>query len=79
MSRERGTVRWWKEDKGYGRINDAKGDILFCHFMFIEMPGFRSLREGDIVEFERVLGAGPHGPQWEAHHVTRIENPAACA
>ena len=72
MARERGTVRWWKDDKGYGRINDANGGVLFCHFSFIEMPGFRSLRQGDVVEFERELGAGPHGPQWEARRVVPI-------
>jgi CspA family cold shock protein len=71
--RERGTVRWWKDDKGYGRINGSDGTVLFCHFSFIEMDGFRSLGEGDVVEFERQLGAGPHGPQWQAHRVIRIE------
>jgi len=75
MGRERGTVRWWKDDKGYGRITDERGEVLFCHFMFIEMDGFKSLREGDAVEFERVLSPGPHGSRWEAHHVVRLEGP----
>ena len=72
MARERGTVRWWKDDKGYGRINGADGELVFCHFMFIQGEGFRSLREGDVVEFERVLSPGPNGPRWEARGVVRL-------
>ena len=56
MARERGTVRWWKEDEGYGCINDVRGNELFCHFMFLEMDGFRSLREGDLVGRETTIG-----------------------
>jgi len=72
MARERGVVRWWKDDKGYGRINDASGSFLFCHFTALEMDGFRSLREGDVVEFERVLAPGPDGTRWEARNVVRL-------
>ena len=74
MARERGVVRWWKDDKGYGRINAEDGVILYCHFMSIDqMEGFRSLRGGDVVEFERVLAPGPNGTRWEAKHVVRLE------
>ena len=73
MARERGIVRWWKDDKGHGRITDERGEILFCHFTSLEMGGFRSLREGDAVEFERVLSPGPHGVRWEARHVVRLD------
>ena len=73
--RERGTVRWWKDDKGYGRINASDGSVLFCHFSFIQLDGFRSLREGEGVEFERELAPGPNGPRWEARRVVPLRQP----
>jgi CspA family cold shock protein len=50
-----GTVRWWKDDKGYGRINGDDGYIYFCHFSAIvqsDESGFRNLQEGERVQFE---------------------------
>jgi CspA family cold shock protein len=56
-----GTVRWWKDDKGYGRITGDDGYVYFCHFSGVEIEGYKSLREGQRVEFTRVEGTGPNG------------------
>lgn len=56
-----GTVRWWKDEKGYGRITGDDGYIYFCHFSGVEMEGYRSLHEGQRVEFTPVEGLGAHG------------------
>ncbi len=47
-----GTVRWFKEDKGYGRINGDDGYVYFVHFGGIEGAGYRALLEGQRVSFE---------------------------
>lgn len=55
-----GTVKWFNDQKGYGFIEVEGGDDVFVHHSAIEMEGFRSLAEGDKVEFEIV--AGQKGP-----------------
>jgi len=57
-----GTVKWFDAQKGYGFItrDDGEGDV-FVHFSAIEGNGFKSLDQGDKVEFEIVNG--PKGPQ----------------
>ena len=45
------TVRWWKEDKGYGRITADDREVLFVHFSEVVMDGFRALEEGQRVSF----------------------------
>lgn len=64
-SRERrvltGTVRWWKEEKGYGRITGDDDYIYFCHFSALQMEGYKMLTAGQRVEFERVEGVADHG------------------
>lgn len=63
MSTEQGTVKWFDEKKGYGFIErDAGGDI-FVHFSAIASGGFRTLHEGDRVQFE--VGQGQKGPAAE--------------
>ena len=53
-----GTVKWFSAEKGYGFIAlDGGGDDVFVHFSAIEGGGFRSLEEGQKVEFEVVKGA----------------------
>ena len=47
-----GTVRWWKDDKGYGRINGDDGYVYFAHFAAIEGKGYRALTQGQRVSFE---------------------------
>lgn len=65
-----GTVKWFNNEKGYGFIarDDGEGDC-FVHHSAIQADGFRSLNEGDRVEFEVV--AGEKGPA--AANVTRVE------
>jgi CspA family cold shock protein len=48
----RGQVKWFNEKKGYGFISQEEGDDIFVHFSGIKGEGFRTLREGDEVEFE---------------------------
>ena len=60
-----GTVKWFNAEKGYGFITvDGDGTDVFVHWSAIEMDGYRSLEEGQAVEFE--VGAGQKGPQAEA-------------
>jgi cold shock protein len=57
-----GTVKWFNTSKGYGFISPGNGgDDLFAHFSAIEMDGYKSLTEGQNVEFE--IQDGPKGPQ----------------
>jgi CspA family cold shock protein len=57
-----GTVKWFNEKKGFGFIQpDDGGDDLFVHHSSIEAEGYRTLREGQKVEYE--TGQGPKGPQ----------------
>ena len=51
MSTEQGTVKWFSDAKGYGFISRDSGDDVFVHFSAIDASGFRSLREGQRVEF----------------------------
>jgi CspA family cold shock protein len=62
-----GTVKWFNDAKGYGFISQEGGPDVFVHFSAIKMDGFRSLKEGDRVEFE--ITEGPKGPQ--AANVTK--------
>jgi cold shock protein len=48
----KGTVKWFNDSKGYGFIKDAKGEDVFVHFSAIQAEGFRTLSEGEEVEFE---------------------------
>ena len=47
-----GTVKWFSEKKGYGFIQQDGGEDLFVHHSAIDMPGFKTLNEGDRVSFE---------------------------
>lgn len=66
--KEQGTVKWFSESKGYGFIARPSGKDLFVHYSSIQTNGFRTLNEGDQVEFEIV--DGPKGPQ--AENVTKL-------
>ncbi len=59
--RETGTVKWFNAEKGYGFISRETGDDLFVHFSSIAGDGFRSLEEGQRVEF--TVGEGRKGLQ----------------
>ena len=51
-----GTVKWFNESKGYGFIQSENGKDLFVHFSEIQGDGFKTLTEGQSVEFEGVMG-----------------------
>ena len=57
----KGTVKWFNNQKGYGFISDESGNDVFVHYSGIESEGFKSLDEGQEVEFEVTEGA--KGPQ----------------
>lgn len=59
--RERGTVKWFNDQKGYGFIQREGKPDVFVHHRAIQMEGFRHLSEGDRVEFE--VEENPKGPQ----------------
>ena len=64
-----GTVKWFNADKGYGFITPEEGQDVFVHFSAIQSSGYRSLNEGQAVEFD--VAQGPKGPQ--AANVRPIE------
>ena len=64
----KGTVKWFNNQKGYGFISDAEGNDVFVHFSGLNMEGYKTLNEGEEVEFDVVEGA--KGPQ--AANVTRV-------
>jgi len=67
VERLKGTVKWFNNAKGYGFIGRADGPDVFVHYSAITSEGYKSLQEGDTVEFE--ITDGPKGPQ--AANVTK--------
>jgi CspA family cold shock protein len=65
--REKGTVKWFNGAKGYGFIQRSTGEDVFVHFSAIQENGYRSLNEGETVEFD--LLKGPKG--FQAGNVVR--------
>jgi CspA family cold shock protein len=57
----KGTVKWFNDSKGYGFIKSPQGDEVFVHFSAIQAEGFRTLSEGEQVEFE--VRESDKGPQ----------------
>ena len=66
--RSRGRVKWFNERRGFGFIEQPNGDDLFVHYSAIQGEGFKTLEEGQEVEFDIV--EGPKGLQ--AANVTRV-------
>lgn len=62
-NRENGTVKWFNESKGYGFISRTDGSDVFVHFRAIRGNGFRTLADGQKVEF--AVTQGEKGPQAE--------------
>ncbi len=69
MARVQGKVKWFNNAKGYGFIGQDGGPDVFVHYSAIQTEGYKSLQEGDEVEFEVVQGQ--KGPQ--AENVTRVQ------
>lgn len=63
-----GTVRWFKSEKGYGRITADDGEVLFVHYSDIAREGYRSLEEGERVRFVWRGGVAAHG----RHHAEDV-------
>ena len=63
MAKEHGTVKWFNAAKGYGFIQRSSGEDVFVHFSAIQSEGYKSLNEGQAVEFE--VKQGPKGLQAE--------------
>ena len=59
--REQGIVKWFNNEKGYGFISRDAGDDIFVHHSAIQGVGFKSLNEGDKIEFD--VAKGPKGLQ----------------
>ena len=57
----KGTVKWFNNQKGYGFISDEEGNDVFVHYTGLNMEGFKTLEEGQDVEYELINGA--KGPQ----------------
>jgi len=65
---EQGTVKWFNDAKGYGFISRQNGEDVFVHFSAIQAGGFRSLQEGQAVQFD--VTKGPKG--WQAENVQSV-------
>ncbi|MDP3939235.1 MAG: cold shock domain-containing protein [Deltaproteobacteria bacterium] len=63
-----GTVKWFNEKKGYGFITQESGEDVFVHFTAIAAEGFKTLAEGDSVQFDVIQGS--KGPQ--AANVSKV-------
>ncbi len=63
-----GTVKWFNAEKGFGFISRENGDDVFVHFSAIQADGYKTLEDGQRVEFD--IGAGRKGP--EAQNVRPI-------
>ena len=64
----KGTVKWFNNQKGYGFISDEAGNDVFVHYTGLNMEGYKTLEEGQAVEYE--VTEGTKGPQ--AINVVRL-------
>lgn len=65
---EQGTVKWFNDAKGFGFVSRENGEDVFVHYSAIQSNGFKSLQEGQAVQFNVVKG--PKG--WQASDVTPL-------
>src|SRR2546426_2927536 len=69
-----GTVKWFNDSKGFGFITPTEGgEDLFAHHTAIQMNGFKTLKEGQKVEFE--VKRGPKGLQRSEEHTSELQSP----
>jgi cold shock protein len=68
----KGTVKWFDAKKGYGFVVNEIGKDVFVHYSSIEGDGFRSLKDGQLVEYEQV--DGDKGLQGKSVHVVPVAN-----
>jgi cold shock protein len=61
MAQYQGTVKWFNNAKGYGFLGRDNGADVFVHFSAIQREGYKSLKEGEVVEFDII--EGKDGPQ----------------
>ena len=71
MSRYKGEVKWFNNAKGYGFLGRDGGADVFVHYSSIQFDGYKTLKEGDKVEFDIIQGT--KGPQ--ADQVARLDEP----
>ncbi len=64
----KGTVKWFSDQKGYGFVTPENGKDVFVHHSAIQGDGYKSLAEGQAVEFD--IGSGPKGEQ--AQNVVKL-------
>ncbi len=69
MAQYKGEVKWFNNAKGYGFLGRTEGPDVFVHFSSIQLDGYKTLKEGDEVEFDVIQGS--KGPQ--ADQVTRLK------
>jgi cold shock protein len=72
MSQYKGSVKWFNNAKGYGFLGRDGGNDVFVHYSSIQLDGYKSLKEGEVVEFDVIQGV--KGPQ--ADKVIRVSNAA---
>ncbi len=68
MSHFKGTVKWFNNAKGFGFLGREGGPDVFVHYSSIQLDGYKTLKEGDLVEFDVIQGT--QGPQ--ADKVSRV-------
>ncbi len=73
MAQYKGTVKWFNNAKGYGFLGRDGGADVFVHYSSIQIDGYKSLKEGDEVEFDIIEGS--KGPQ--ADQVVRLKDPVS--
>ena len=73
-----GTVKWFNAEKGYGFISREGGPDVFVHYSAIQGNGYRSLEEGQAVEFEVTSGPSHFAPCSSSNSEARASSPAHC-